>query len=266
MSVITNLINTNDGSVSMGVINTNIDNLNTDKLEAADITGIDETQLDVSVNASLDLADSASQATGVENNADVTDVTNVTTAGALMDSEVTNLAQVKAFDTTDYATSAQGSTADSALQTTDKATGTELNTGTDDAKYATAKALDDSNYGVRTATFVLIGATTDLAIDTAIGGDFRIPGNRAITITKVGAYVDTAGTTGVTTIDINEGGTSILSTKITIDTTEKTSQTAATAPAISDTAIAADAILTFDIDGISTTAPKGLKIYIEFTY
>jgi len=52
----------------------------------------------------------------VEDGADVTDTTNVTAAGALMDSEVTNLAQVKAFDTTDYATAAQGSTADSALQ------------------------------------------------------------------------------------------------------------------------------------------------------
>ena len=39
----------------------------------------------------------------VEDGADVTDTTNVTNAGALMDSEVTNLAQVKAFDSTDYA-------------------------------------------------------------------------------------------------------------------------------------------------------------------
>lgn len=52
----------------------------------------------------------------VEDGADVTDATNVTAAGALMDSEVTNLAQVKAFDTTDYATAAQGTTADSAMQ------------------------------------------------------------------------------------------------------------------------------------------------------
>ena len=36
--------------------------------------------------------------------------------GKLGNSEVTNLAQVKAFDTTDYATSAQGTTADNALQ------------------------------------------------------------------------------------------------------------------------------------------------------
>jgi hypothetical protein len=53
---------------------------------------------------------------GIEASADVTDTANVTSAGALMDSEVTNLADVKAFDTTDYATSAQGAKADSALQ------------------------------------------------------------------------------------------------------------------------------------------------------
>ncbi|MBL6611766.1 MAG: hypothetical protein ISP53_02935, partial [Flavobacteriaceae bacterium] len=48
--------------------------------------------------------------------ADVTDTANVTAAGALMDSEVTNLADVKAFDPADYATAAQGLLADSALQ------------------------------------------------------------------------------------------------------------------------------------------------------
>jgi hypothetical protein len=60
----------------------------------------------------------------VETNADVTDTTNVTSAGALMDSEVTNLADVKAFDPNDYATSAQGGTADTALQPGDIASGT----------------------------------------------------------------------------------------------------------------------------------------------
>ena len=52
---------------------------------------------------------------GIEASADVTDTTNVTAAGALMDSEVTNLAAVKAFATSDYATAAQGTTADAAL-------------------------------------------------------------------------------------------------------------------------------------------------------
>ena len=51
----------------------------------------------------------------IEASADVTDTTNVTAAGALMDSEVTNLAEVKAFDASDYATSAQGTLATNAL-------------------------------------------------------------------------------------------------------------------------------------------------------
>ena len=42
--------------------------------------------------------------------------TTVTAAGALMDSEVTNLAQVKAFDDADYATATQGYKADLALR------------------------------------------------------------------------------------------------------------------------------------------------------
>jgi hypothetical protein len=44
---------------------------------------------------------------GIEASADVTDTVNVTAAGALMDSEVTNLAQVKAFDSSDYLTTHQ---------------------------------------------------------------------------------------------------------------------------------------------------------------
>lgn len=111
----------------------------------------------------------------------------------------------------------------------------------------------------------LLANTTNTAIGTTIGGDYRIS-NRAITVKAVGAYVDTAGTTNTTTIDINEAGTSILSTKITIDSTEKSSETAATPPVISDTAIAADAVVTFDIDAISTTAAKGLTVWIDYVY
>ena len=58
---------------------------------------------------------------GIEAGADVTDTANVTAAGALMDSEVTNLADVKAFDPADYATAAQGALADTATQPGDLA-------------------------------------------------------------------------------------------------------------------------------------------------
>ena len=48
-------------------------------------------------------------------NTNTTTTSDVTSAGALMDSEVDNLAEVKAFDSTDYATAAQGTKADAAL-------------------------------------------------------------------------------------------------------------------------------------------------------
>jgi len=54
--------------------------------------------------------------------------------------------------------------------------------------------------------------------------------------------------------------TTILSTKLTIDNTEKTSTTAATAAVISDTALADDAEITIDIDQIGDGTAKGLKI------
>lgn len=69
---------------------------------------------------------------GIEAGADVTDTTNVTAAGALMDSEVTNLAQVKAFSSADYATAAQGTLADSAVQPSDN-----ISTLTNDSGYIT---------------------------------------------------------------------------------------------------------------------------------
>ena len=50
--------------------------------------------------------------------------------------------------------------------------------------------------------------------------------------------------------------------KITIDSTEKSSRTAATAPGITTSAVAVGDILTFDIDAIQTTAALGLTIRI----
>jgi len=56
--------------------------------------------------------------------------TNVAAAGALMDSEVTNLAEVKAFNASAYATAAQGTLADSATQPADLGTAAVKDVGT----------------------------------------------------------------------------------------------------------------------------------------
>jgi hypothetical protein len=88
---------------------------------------------------------------------------------------------------------------------------------------------------------------------------FRMP--RAVTLTSVRASLTTAQASGsIFTVDINEAGTSILSTKLTIDNTEKTSTTAATPPVISDVNLADDAEMTIDIDQIGDGTAKGLKV------
>ncbi|WBC28474.1 virion structural protein [Rhodobacteraceae phage LS06-2018-MD05] len=100
--------------------------------------------------------------------------------------------------------------------------------------------------------------TTDLTTGTS-KAYLRMP--YAMTLTEVRASVLTAPTGAALTIDINESGTTILSTKITIDATEKTSETAATAPVISDSSLADDAEITIDIDQVgSTIAGKGLIV------
>jgi hypothetical protein len=90
---------------------------------------------------------------------------------------------------------------------------------------------------------------------------FRMP--YAFTVTAVRASLTTAQTSGsIFTVDINEAGTSILSTKLTIDNTKKTSTTAATAAVISDSSIADDAEITVDIDQVGDGTAKGLKVYL----
>lgn len=88
---------------------------------------------------------------------------------------------------------------------------------------------------------------------------FRMP--YAFKVTAVRASLTAASTSGTPTFDINEAGTTILSTKLTVDATEKTSTTAATAAVISDADLADDAEMTIDIDTAGTGA-KGAKIYI----
>lgn len=102
--------------------------------------------------------------------------------------------------------------------------------------------------------------TTDLTTGTA-KVTFRMP--YAFTLSAVRASVTTAPTGATLTVDINESGATILSTKLTIDAGEKTSTTAATAAVISDADLADDAEITVDIDQIgSTVAGAGLKVIL----
>jgi hypothetical protein len=72
---------------------------------------------------------------------------NVRAAGGVMDDEITNLAQVKTFDSSDYATAAQGATADSAMQDfsddTSPSAGGELDMGANSIGFTMQTATGD---------------------------------------------------------------------------------------------------------------------------
>lgn len=114
----------------------------------------------------------------------------------------------------------------------------------------------------RTPTESIIIAASDEVTEITAGTSkvtFRMP--YAMTLSKVKASVTTAPTGSGITIDINEGGSTILSTKLTIDATEKTSEDAATPAVISDANLAADAEITIDFDAVgSTTGGAGVKV------
>jgi hypothetical protein len=144
------------------------------------------------------------------------------------------------------------------------ATTAEINTGTDSTRAMPVDQFVASNRNVHYLMYRVLGETTDTAAasSTALGGDLECPITG--TIIEVGAYNDVAGTTGTATYDIHLGGTTIMaSTKISIETGEKSSRDATTQPTISTSAITAGNILTFFCDAVqSGTAAKGLTFRV----
>lgn len=99
------------------------------------------------------------------------------------------------------------------------------------------------------------------ALTTGIKVTFRMP--YALTLTAIKASLTTAQATGaIFTIDMHKAGTTIFSTKPTIDNTEKTTATAATASVLSTTAIAADDEIDVEVQAIGDGTAKGLKVYL----
>ena len=78
------------------------------------------------------------------------DSTSVTAAGALMDSEVTNLSELKAFDSSDYATAAQGTKADTAHGWGNHASAGYLTSATT----STTQSTGDNTTKIATTAFV----------------------------------------------------------------------------------------------------------------
>jgi hypothetical protein len=106
---------------------------------------------------------------------------------------------------------------------------------------------------------IAIGDETTAIVTGTAKVTFRMP--FAMTLTSVRASLTTASSSGNPAFDLNEAGSSVFSTTLTIDSGELTSTTAATPAVISDTSLADDAQMTIDIDTAGTGA-TGPKIYL----
>lgn len=132
----------------------------------------------------------------------------------------------------------------------------------DAAQTLTGKTIDADDNTFQDFPVVLQYFLSDQTTDLTTGAakvTVRVP--FAFTLTDARLGVSTAPTGSTIEVDMNESGTSVFSTVLSIDATEETSTTAATPAVISDSAIADDAEVTFDIDQIgSSTAGQGLVI------
>ena len=137
----------------------------------------------------------------------------------------------------------------------------QITVGTGLTKTGSVVAIDQTHLK-QTIAIACGDEVTATAAATAVV-TFHMP--YAFTLTGIKAGVTTAPVGSVLTVDLNEAGSTCLTTKLTIDAGEKTSGTAATAAVIGGAgpALADNALMTIDVDGVgSSTAGAGLKVYL----
>lgn len=113
----------------------------------------------------------------------------------------------------------------------------------------------------RNVLYRVLAPTTANSLASVVGGDLVMP--FAGSITGIGATVDTAGTGSVATYNVFNNATSILSTLITIDSTEKSSRTAATPTVIAFPNVQTGDTLTFQVDHVQSVAALGLTFFLD---
>jgi len=129
-----------------------------------------------------------------------------------------------------------------------------------DGTWATPSGTANTDMGLAVSdeATALTGSTT-----VALG---TFHAQKAGTWSEILIGVTTAPTGSTLTCDVHKNGTTIFSTKPTIDATEKTSVTAATAAVLSTTTYAKGDLIELFCDSVGTTiAGTGLKFYFNQT-
>ena len=224
-------------------------------------SSIDETKLDASTNASLDLADSASQPGHTHVASDVTDFdtevsnnTDVAANTAARHDEVS----IAASGGRDYVTiSGNQQLTLHDVDLTSEVTGdlpvADGGTGASDA--VTAR----TNLGVQSVMgFALSDETSALTTGQKIVTDMPVSMN----VKRVYASVGTAGGTSAITIDVEDEGVTILNAVVSISAGANNAETSTFTGAASNYQLTKGDALTIDVDSIDDGTANGLKVYL----
>ena len=129
----------------------------------------------------------------------------------------------------------------------------------------TGQVISPSSSDAQVHQEAFIVALSDETSDITTGTDkitFRVPYNFYVQEVRASLNVASTGSSGV--VDVNASGSSILSTEISSDGGETTSQTASVLPVISAPLISDNSEVSIDVDQVgSTTAGKGLKVTLS---
>jgi hypothetical protein len=115
---------------------------------------------------------------------------------------------------------------------------------------------------IENIVFVVATADNDAAVKTGIPGILSMP--YTLTISSIRMDIDTAPTGSNLIVDMNWNGSTAMVNRFTIEATEFSTTTAATAPSLISNTLAVGTKVTFDIDQVGATV-KGRFIQVTLT-